>query len=124
MKQLSLKRSISLKVTVTDVHLENGQLPTIKTLGVLWKSNDGVFTFCFVPPSADEVFTKRKVASLAAEMLDPFQVLSPDSIRAKIMLQRSRLRGIGWDDPLPEDLSFSWKDWFETFTQIGSNKVK
>ena len=58
---------------VTDVHLENGQLPTIKTLGVLWQSNDDVFTFRFIPPSANEVFTERKVASLVAKMFDPFQ---------------------------------------------------
>ena len=30
---------------VTDIHSKNGQLPTIKTLGVLWQSNDDVFTF-------------------------------------------------------------------------------
>ena len=45
---------------VTDVHLEDGQLPTIKTLGVLWQSNDDVFTFRFIPPPANEVLRKEK----------------------------------------------------------------
>ena len=103
---------------VTDVHLENGQLPTIKTLGVLWQSNDDVFTFRFIPLSANEVFTKRKVASLVAKMFDPFQVLAPYSIRAKIMLQQTWLREIGWDDPLPEDLSLSWTDWLKHLPKL------
>ena len=103
---------------VTDVQLENGQLPTIKTLGVLWQSNDDVFTLRFIPPSANEVFTKRKVASLVAKMFDPFQVLAPYSIRAKIMLQQTWLRGIGWDDPLPEDLSLSWTDWLKHLPKL------
>ena len=45
---------------VTDVYLANGQLPTIKTLGVLRQSNDEVFTFRFVRPSAEKVFYKTK----------------------------------------------------------------
>ena len=108
---------------VADVHLENGQLPTIKTLGVLWQSNDYVFTFRFGPPPADEVFTKRKVASLVAKMFDPCQVLAPYSIRAKIMLQQSWLRGIGWDDHLPEDLSLSWTDWLKRLPKLEAIKL-
>ena len=87
-------------------------------MGVLWQSNDDVFTFRFIPPSANEVFTKRKVASLVAKMFDPFQVLAPYSIRAKVMLQQIWLRGIGWDDPLLEDLSLSWTDWLKHLPKL------
>ena len=32
------------------IHLEDGKMPTIKTLGVLWKSKQDVFTFQLVAP--------------------------------------------------------------------------
>ena len=53
-----------------------------------------------------------------AKMFDPFQVLAPYSIRAKIMLQQTWLRGIGWDDPLPEDLSLFWTDWLKHLPKL------
>ena len=34
------------------------------------------------------------------------------------MLQQTWLRGIGWDDPLPEDLSLSWTDWLKHLPKL------
>lgn len=103
-----------------EIHLEDGKLPTIKTLGVLWKSKEDVFTFQLVAPPCDTHLTKRIVISLMSKIFDPLQILAPYTIRAKILMQQSWLRGIGWDDPLPMDLVESWKHWFEHLPDLAS----
>ena len=47
-----------------NILLEDGNMPTIKTLGVLWKSKEDVFTFQLVAPPYDDNLTKRKVKNL------------------------------------------------------------
>ena len=57
-------RDIPVEDRAGNVHLEDANMPTIKTLGVLWKSKEDVFTFQLVAPLYDDNLTKRKVISL------------------------------------------------------------
>ena len=40
------------------------------------------------------------------------------------MLQQSWLRGIGWDDPLPEDLPLSWTNWLKHLPKLEAIRLK
>ena len=57
-----------------NIHLEDGNMPTIKTLGVLWKSKEDV------APTYGDNLTKRKVVSLMSKIFDPLQILAPCTI--------------------------------------------
>ena len=103
-----------------NIGLEDGNMPTIKTLGVLWKSKEDVFTFQLVAPPFDDNLTKRKVISLMSKLFDPLQILAPYTICAKILMQQSWLRGVGWDDPLPTDLAELWKTWLQHLPELAS----
>ena len=98
-------RDIPVEDRAGNIHLEDGNMSTIKTLGELWKSKEHVFTFQLVAPPCDDNLTKRKVISLMSKIFDPLQILAPYTIHAKILMQQSWLRGVGWDDPLPTDLA-------------------
>ena len=98
-------RDIPVEDRAGNILLEDGNMPTIKTLGVLWKSKEDVFTFQFVAPPYDDNLTKRKMISLMSKIFDPLQILAPYTIRVKILAQQSWLRVVGWDDPFPTDLA-------------------
>ena len=55
--------------------------------------------------------------------LDPLQLLSPFTVRAKIIMQEMWTAGVGWDEPLPDDLSAKWKAWSGELTNLSSFQV-
>ena len=113
-------RDIPVEDRAGNICFEDGNMPTIKTLGVLWKSKEDVFTFQLVAPPYDNNLTKRKVISLMSKIFDPLQILAPYTICAKILMQQSWLRGVGWDDLLPTDLAELWKTWLEHLPELAS----
>ena len=93
------------------LEIHNGNLPTLKTLGVSWQAQRDVFTFQVTPPPLSELSTKRNVLSSIAKLFDPMQFLSPFTIRTKILLQKIWAAGIDWDEQLPAKLNDEWKNW-------------
>lgn len=90
---------------VTEVDLDRGELPVVKTLGVLWTSNEDEFKYQVHLPSRDHCSTKRAFLKGIATLFDPLGFLSPYVIRAKIILQEMWESGVDWDDLVEESLS-------------------
>ncbi|XP_044166852.1 uncharacterized protein LOC122950905 [Acropora millepora] len=55
--------------------------------------------------SSHDPMTKRSLLSLASRMFDPMGLISPFTVRAKILFQELWRRGLEWDDPLDNDSS-------------------
>ena len=113
-------RDIPVEDRAGNIHLEDGNMPIIKTFRVLWKSKEDVFTFQLIALSYDDNLTKRKVMSLMPKIFDPLQILASHTVRAKILMQQSWLRGVDWDDPLPTDVAELWKTWLEHLPDLAS----
>ena len=78
-----------------------------KILGVLWNpsSDHLVFDFSELAQEATTLQpTKRNLVSLIGKFYDPLGILSPITIKFKILLQRLCRDKLEWDEPLPEDL--------------------
>jgi hypothetical protein len=43
----------------SEIDLEEGHIPSIKTLGILWIASEDIFSFCLNPPAEDIKLTKR-----------------------------------------------------------------
>ena len=97
--------------------------PKIKTLGVLWDAVNDVFTFCIQPPDPEMKLTKRNVLSTIATIFDPLQLLTPFTIRAKVLMQEIWKAGVGWDDILPDDLINKWSKWCSELHQLSNVAV-
>jgi hypothetical protein len=106
------------------IEIRDKTLPTIKALGVTWEASNDLLTFQYAAPSIPDQLTKRVVTSFAAKIFDPLQILCPFTIQAKILLQKVWSRGLTWDEKLPDDLSKSWKQWFEQLTQLRELKLR
>ena len=100
------------------VEVSDGCMPSVKSLGVLWNTETDCFGFCTKDIDAPVSFTKRSLLSRVATLFDPLQFLAPFSIRAKMLLQKTWVLGLHWDDPLPVDLVAVAHDWFEELKLI------
>ena len=76
-------------------------------LGQMWNLKSD--TLIMKPPtvfSTDAIeYTQRKVFGLVCSIFDPLDILSPFTIRFKILLQEIWKLGKKWDEPLPIQIS-------------------
>ncbi|XP_023197668.1 uncharacterized protein LOC111610010 [Xiphophorus maculatus] len=80
-----------------------------RALGIQWLiKND---TFVFNIGLKDQASTRRSCLSIIASLYDPLGFIAPFSLSGKLILQELCHRGIGWDDPLPEDIKPRWEKW-------------
>jgi transposase InsO family protein len=79
----------------------------IKALGVRWFPAKDVFMF-WVKFTPVEKPTKRQFLSDISRLFDPMGWLAPVIIQAKVLMQLTWTRGVGWDEELPDDMLLAW----------------
>ena len=97
----------------TEVDLNRGELPPIKTLGVLWCPMEDVFKLQVNQPLEKHEHSKRSFLKKIATLFDPLGLLSPYTVRAKVLLQEIWASGVSWDEPVNKELSSKASRWFE-----------
>ncbi|XP_043219274.1 uncharacterized protein LOC122380292 [Amphibalanus amphitrite] len=55
--------------------------------------------------------TKRICLKTLAAIFDPLCLMSPFTVRSKILFQETWSRGLQWDDELPADMKRKWAEW-------------
>ena len=108
-----------------DIEIREDGRPTgkLKTLGVTWRSENDVFTFNVQPPVHKESATKREVLSSISTLFDPLQLLSPFTIRAKILMQDLWSAGLDWDDTLSKSLFDRWQHWADELQRLSTFEI-
>ena len=61
---------------VTEVDLDGGELPVVKTLGVSWTTNEDEFKYQVYLPSRDHYSTKHAFLKGIVTLFDPLGFLS------------------------------------------------
>ena len=98
--------------------LDKGNLPSMKTLDVLWLAMEDVFTYRVNPPDEKFQLTKRNFLRKTTMLFDPKGFLALYVIQAKILLQEMWTSGLDWDDPLDPSQARQTKKWFEELTEL------
>ena len=88
---------------VANAEIEKSGLPFMMELGVQWNAEKDVFTFSLQPLECT-VRTKRRFVEQISTLFDPLQMLAPFTIQARMAMQETWLRGLHWDDELPDGL--------------------
>ena len=116
---------IPIEDRASQVDIQSQELPSIKTLGIVWIADEDVFTFKsnMVDASDCKEFTKRKFLRKIATLYDPLGFLMPFTIRAKILLQEMWVSGVDWDDSIGDELSASVDVWFAELIDLESIKI-
>ncbi|KAJ8051026.1 hypothetical protein HOLleu_04443 [Holothuria leucospilota] len=116
-------RQIPVGDRISELRLEEGELPSIKTLGVLWKATEDIFTFQPNPPPADYLLTKRNILRKLATVFDPLGFLSPFIIRGKVLLQELWAAGVDWDDPVEGSIAKKVSQWFKELPHLADLRL-
>ena len=116
-------QSIPEEDRASEVYLDEGNLPSVKTLGVLWQADNDIFTFKANPPDVNFKFTKRNFLSKIATLFDPLGFIAPFTIRAKVLLQEMWTSGLDWDDSLNDILVNKSREWFRELGELCCLKI-
>jgi hypothetical protein len=103
------------------LNLDLDDLPTERTLGVLYDSESDHFIFdvkCNV-----EANTKHQILSAVSTLYDPLGFLSPIVLSAKRILQELWLVGVDWDQSIPDSIMQQWNRWTATLNTLKDFKV-
>ena len=90
---------------------------SVKTLGVRWNATPDDFTFEVKPYDQPNV-TKRSLLSWLARIFDPLGMLSPYTIIGKMLIQKTWIAGVDWDDKLSEELASECTEWFNEAVEL------
>ena len=96
---------------VQDVDLRCDELPVQAVLGIKWRVDND--TLSFKVTLDERPATRRGILSTVASVFDPLGFLAPFLLLGKKVLQEMCKKGIGWDEPLPEELKPRWESWLK-----------
>ncbi|UYV66545.1 hypothetical protein LAZ67_4002017 [Cordylochernes scorpioides] len=94
-----------------------------KALGLLWNRKTDTLNCMINPEILPSLITRRVILSLVQKLFDPLGFYSPVMITPKILLQKKWKSAGGWDDPLEEDISQEFKDWYEQLSHLKDSRI-
>ena len=97
----------------TEIVIDSGQDPIMKTLGISWNSTKDEFTVTASPVSPGFQTTKRNILRKIATIFDPLGFVCPYVVVVKILLQELWMRGYGWDDEVQDEIANKIEGWLE-----------
>lgn len=86
------------------------QPESTKALGLRWNPKDDIFIFHPIQITSESIPTKRQFLSEISKIFDPLGWLSPVTIKLKIIFQETWKKELGWDEPVPQDISLEWNN--------------
>lgn len=106
---------------VKKVDLCSDTLPTERALGMLWDlERDQLSVRVQVQPRA---MTKRGILGVVSSVYDPLGLVSPVTIRAKMIFQEECRRHTGWDTSLLNDNQKAWSIWLDELPELTKYQV-
>ncbi|KAL9987044.1 hypothetical protein ACROYT_G001279 [Oculina patagonica] len=112
---MAIKRA-EFSVHPADRRPRSGELPSVKTW-VFVVSHGGLFKFQVNLPTKSNI-KKRSFLRKIATLFDPLGLLSPYTIRAKVVIQEMWASGVDWDEPVDRRLSLKATQWFDELSVL------
>ena len=102
---------------------DSANMPLVKTLGVIWLAAQDHFTFASTIPDLEQTWTKRLCLQTSCRLYDPLGFLAPYTVRARMEGQAHWQLHLDWDDPLPPESLYSWKEWVNELADLPQIRV-
>ena len=119
---MEIPRSEQAK-SMEGLDLQFDNLPTERTLGVLW--NAEIDCFQFEVRLKEKPDTRRGILSNVASIFDPLGLIAPVTLKGKQVLQELCKQRKEWDEPLSsqEGIFQEWQDWKRTLPELQTVKI-
>lgn len=104
--------------------LNVGEHTQNKTLGLGWLNDSDELYFSSTLKIPDSPYlTKRIMLSVISQVYDPLGLLAPVVIIAKALLQQLWLCKLGWDDPVPRDVTDTWTQFISSLSSLNIIRI-
>lgn len=117
-------KSIDAKKVTTKVNIDLKLDGTIKTLGLSWSLEKDEFHYQLHLEPVPTSITKRNILSDLHKLYDPLGWIAPVIVKAKILVQKLWLEGVGWDEEISKELEQQWKQFREDVETVNDIKLK
>lgn len=120
-KKLMLAAKFDLRDWVLGPSIESAN---ISVLGLKWETKEDnlYINVNFSDLNINKNITKRILLSCAQKIFDPIGFTCPVTLLPKMLLQRSWLLKLDWDEILPEDIVKDFLQWYDKIELL--NKVR
>ena len=108
---------------ISQINLDEGYLPSMKTLGIQWSANTDEFNFTINSPTESHKLTKRSFLKIVAALFDPLGFLAPFIIRAKVIIQEMWASGFGWDDQVDDAIFRKATKWLKELNDLHNIRI-
>lgn len=108
------------------VLLADGEVGEQKVLGVVWSPADDSLRYHpdhLMKLSENLRPTKRNILKISARIFDPLGLLTPFTVRTKMLLKQMWMEGTGWDDPVSDDVQKRWLAWTDELKHLDQIRV-
>ncbi|XP_053398142.1 uncharacterized protein LOC128556615 [Mercenaria mercenaria] len=95
-----------------------------KILGMRWNAETDMLMFQTTHIPIRAITTKRELLRQTSRLYDPLGLLSPVTVRAKIMLQHIWQEKFDWDTQLPADIQHRWENLVNNLNTISTTKYR
>ncbi|XP_064639523.1 uncharacterized protein LOC135495051 [Lineus longissimus] len=103
------------------IDLNNDDLPTERTLGIVRRVQSDAFEFQI--EMRDKPLTRRGLLSVISSVYDPLGLVSPFVLKGKKILKNLCETGAGWDAPTPDDIRREWERWIADLKDLADVSI-
>ena len=111
-----------------DVSSPDHATHTLKILGVRWVPAEDCFIFLVqhVDFTLQElrILTKRQLLADILKLFDPIGWMAPVTLLLKAFMQVTWEQGLGWDDPLPDNIKCEFIEWRKHLVDLRKIKIQ
>ena len=96
-------------------------VPMERVLGMQWRAEHDTLHFSFSP--LDRPFTRRGILAVVASLYDPLGLIAPFTLTGKQILQKTCNKGMGWDEPVSDEIQVQWKAWLADLQNLSQLSI-
>ena len=101
--------------------MAQSQLPVVKALGLLWLPEEDILIFNTKTPTRDSEWTLRNLTSACARIFYPQGLVSPITVRGRILVQAGWSEQVSWDENLPPLAQTKADKWSKTANRMADD---
>lgn len=100
-----------------------GDKENTKMLGLYWSCHSDVLMYKIKDLSPCKTVTKRSILSDISQIFDPLGLLSPSTVKAKLLLQNLWSLKLSWDEAVPSDMHSYWQQYREQLSDLNQLEI-